>query len=945
MFAEKQKEQSLREAVESERDALQQKQKDLESKLAQQQQRVSDLQKQLAEGTTQSSSTDDAEWQRKLDDVVEDLRMVQHERDKAHSDLKAELKRAEALADEAVRAKAEATAFQNELLAMRDQSQQMDASVFKERAKLQAEVTALQRKIQNLTEENQKLDGLLEDLTLDKTQLQEEKEALEDKLEEAILDVETAHMEVEELKLELADAQADSQRLDSSPVDTEDATQALNIQNARLREALIRLREQSTVEKMELTRELRTAEKDAEAGRSILEETEKLRSLKSAMDEQIEDLKDMVEQGSAFEGMVEELSDRVLSLEEDNIALRSTIRELEEAADIAAEMEEVQNEEVKALNRDLEERETIVRNLEEAIKMQRRREEDFQRTMGNYRTTVDTLRQEKQALLELQQGGEGEKSSLMASSQKALARAAQLVADAAAMRKREGQAAIDRIDLHVSRILSNRMESLLPASVAAPEIAAIRGEMAATRVLGIAAESLNGITSSLSKTIKPGLPVTDDDVASAPSILDRSEEVKGEAANMVHQVEFSRLIIEASVMVKKLLVAGQWPEFLSTDESMELGSLLGSCIADLESCLFTVLTSLKEEGSLTMDRSNIVELRQAVMNAAQILQSEVSRDESPLVPLKWSVPGLSLLRDASLAKYACLGASAALSVVLHQPGSAPIPPGLAKLYNSLEHGSSQATNACLQLAAINTIDEASIVSLEATISEWKTNSDALLQSVHALVLAKGDLSSCEAIAATALTSMTQVMSLLRSSNYKAKEDESYHPLSPEAVNAWSAISQLVRSIRSVDGDADDINFMMRAHSVETQIDRAIANEPKLVTAESKVVNLEKVCLHPMYCPSIVESISPYCTSRCQLDQRKSQCRTLDSRSWSSCSRSPVRVHWLAREVPISNQPRSTTCLRRRTEWYVISHGRGRRFFCSNPFPAFRGHGCHAASGG
>lgn len=41
--------------------------------------------------------------------------------------------------------------------------------------------------------------------------------------------------------------------------------------------------------------------------------------------------------------------------------------------------------------------------------------------------------------MELQEGGEGEKSDLVSASQKALARAAQLVQDAAEMRKREAR--------------------------------------------------------------------------------------------------------------------------------------------------------------------------------------------------------------------------------------------------------------------------------------------------------------------------------------------------------------------------------------------------------------------------------------------------------------------------------------------------------------------------
>ena len=49
--------------------------------------------------------------------------------------------------------------------------------------------------------------------------------------------------------------------------------------------------------------------------------------------------------------------------------LERTIRELEESAEIAAEMEEVQAEELKMVLRDLEGRDALVRNLEEAIRM------------------------------------------------------------------------------------------------------------------------------------------------------------------------------------------------------------------------------------------------------------------------------------------------------------------------------------------------------------------------------------------------------------------------------------------------------------------------------------------------------------------------------------------------------------------------------------------------
>jgi dynactin 1 len=237
-----------------------------------------------------------------------------------------------------------------------------------------------------MEEEKLEMDAALEEVALDKEQLQEEKEALEDRLEELKLDTETAQMEVEELRMELEDTQASVERVTSfkdeataggggggdgseAEIKAEELAQVLTAQNARLREALIRLREQSAVETMEVSRQLRTAEKDAEAGRALSTEVEALRAMKVTFAEQINDLKDMVEEGAAFEQMVEDLSDQVMTLEEDSIGLQAMIREMEESAELTSEMEEIQADELKEMSRDLEGRDTIIRNLEEAIKM------------------------------------------------------------------------------------------------------------------------------------------------------------------------------------------------------------------------------------------------------------------------------------------------------------------------------------------------------------------------------------------------------------------------------------------------------------------------------------------------------------------------------------------------------------------------------------------------
>ena len=299
----------------------------------------------------------------------------------SHSALMQHLRR------EITEARSQASAFEMELTqntektALRDDK---NVSHYKERAKLQAELLAWQRKVKELEKEKLEADNVFEDLTLDKEQLLEKCEDLEDKYEELKIDAESAQIEADELRMELEDSQERTEKAEaaisigvasrgkiegSASSNADEVTQALSVQNSRLREAIIRLREQASIEKMELTRQMRAAEKDSGIASSLKDEVTKLSKNEQQMKDEIMELKDMVDQGSAFEQMVEDLSERVLAVEDNNITLQSMIRELEEGGELSAEMEEAQAEEINILMSELQNRETVVLNLEEAIKM------------------------------------------------------------------------------------------------------------------------------------------------------------------------------------------------------------------------------------------------------------------------------------------------------------------------------------------------------------------------------------------------------------------------------------------------------------------------------------------------------------------------------------------------------------------------------------------------
>ncbi len=491
---------------------------------------------------------------------------------------------------------------------------------------------------------------------------------------------------------------------------------------------------------------------------------------------------------------------------------------------------------------------------------QRRREEDFQRAVSNYRATVETLKQEKKALLELQEGGEGEKSDLVSASQKALARAAQLVQDAAEMRKREAQAAIDRIDSQVRLHLSERLESMLPPSVASAEVASIKGELLLSKVVGKASLSLDGIARSFSKTIRARAwewrsekaDEIDEEFITEPLML--TDEQQQTAATMIHQSEVAHVAIDVSGDLLWLLSAGQWPEIIGPDASAELGAIMGHSMNDLDMVLGNVLNTLKEEGVLSPHQSNIGAFRQTVVTTMQSLRSHIEHDGESLVPMHWKPPALRLFRDASRAKYSSLGCFAAVASVLNYGESMKTPEmvekskalvfALKRLLRKLDKASAEASKSCLRLATLDVQDENIVADISGVADRWRAASDDLLGNIFSMMsseegITPDHLHGCEAAADEVLRLVSQFAAVLRTANLNLTEDHRFHPFSPEVADVWEGVTLLARSIRAKDGDVEDVNYLIRARAIEQSLEQAVEKEPKLALANAKVASLEK----------------------------------------------------------------------------------------------------------
>lgn len=335
---------------------------------------VTDLQNQQQDN---AEKEDDA--QRKLIDAIANIQTLEQEAFERQAKHETTIL---ALNQELAEMKTRALAAERESLTVKEQFERKAsnaADYLKERARLTAEISALQRQVTNLQETISEYENSMEGLVLDKELLQEEKEELMDQLEEKNLEIANLQIELEETKVMLEERKAAPEKLNENQT-TEtlskpsiadvwgEADVALSSQNSRLREALVRLREQTNLEKMDLVKQLRLAEKDAAAGRELRLELESLRNLKAKNAAELKDLKEIVDTQNVYEQMVETLSEKVTQLEDEMIELQNAIRDLEEAGEISQEMEEVQAELNKSLRLDVEKRDSTILNLEEAIK-------------------------------------------------------------------------------------------------------------------------------------------------------------------------------------------------------------------------------------------------------------------------------------------------------------------------------------------------------------------------------------------------------------------------------------------------------------------------------------------------------------------------------------------------------------------------------------------------
>ena len=522
--------------------------------------------------------------------------------------------------------------------------------------------------------------------------------------------------------------------------------------------------------------------------------------------------------------------------------------------------------------------------------------------MSEFRASIVTLKQEKAALLAATDDDHGDKANLIATSKKALGQAAQLAADAAEARKRSSEAAFQMIAARNATYLSQRLETLLPSAVVSAELAAVKGEMSLAKVADKASVSLTAVEEVFNKAIEKGsLGVSDFNTLEEDVSMALSDAASQQIAVMTHQAMFASITIDAATDALRLMAAGQWPDLLSEEMSTALGNVVLHSIADLDLALSDQLKLLKSEGALSPMRSSLTDLDQSVRNTRLALFGSTDESGQTVIPVDWKPPGWEALKNLSLGRFACLGATAALcsAVSPMEDTENDLPPAtprnLADVLTKAKQSCANILDVCKNLSNLRINDTDVLISLDELSDRFQNDSKTLFECVKTALskqsITSVDVTEFSSLLEKVLSSVRLLAALARKAELDQYESERHHCLSAEFGDSWLGVTEIVSQVRIVNGDPEDVNYLLRARAIENQLADAVGNEPKLAIADAKNASLEKVSRLNRSDFGVGSAIISHIHSNnlfksnyrnFYLGPKKSKCKTAVFQNWRLC---------------------------------------------------------------
>lgn len=252
-------------------------------------------------------------------------------------------------------------------------------------------------------------DSILEMATLDREMAEENAEVLK-------TEVEALRSKNEEMALELEILREENQELGremSSEERTSQGWMQMERSNERLREALLRLRDVTQEQEAELKDQIKSLEEDAKDAFTITEDYDNMKAKMLATEADMDDLRQQLDAALGAEDMIEELTERNMTLQEDVEELRDTVEDLENLKELNDELEVNHVEAEKQMLEEIDFKNSLINDSVRRSAQQQQTIEDCEYTISRFRDLVTNLQTDLEDMRASQQitGKEAEELS------------------------------------------------------------------------------------------------------------------------------------------------------------------------------------------------------------------------------------------------------------------------------------------------------------------------------------------------------------------------------------------------------------------------------------------------------------------------------------------------------------------------------------------------------
>ena len=230
-------------------------------------------------------------------------------------------------------------------------------------------------------------DVVVEMATLDREMAEETAEVLKTELEALKQKAEELELEVEVLREENAELGGEM----SPEEKTSQGWLQMERNNERLREALLRLRDMTQQTECELKDEIKSLEVDVRDLGSVKEHYDVAKEKLAQSEALVEDLRQQLDNALGAEDMIEELTERNMSMNEQIEELKATIEDLESLKELNDELEINHVETEKEMQEDIDFKDSIINEQARRAAQQEEAMEDMEYTLSRFRELVTSL--------------------------------------------------------------------------------------------------------------------------------------------------------------------------------------------------------------------------------------------------------------------------------------------------------------------------------------------------------------------------------------------------------------------------------------------------------------------------------------------------------------------------------------------------------------------------